>query len=181
MDYDIIKQVIQGNIDKFDILITKYYNEIFKFVYNQINHLENTKDVVQEIFMRIFDNLGKYNPEKSEFRTWIYRISANYCINYQRNLSKNFTVTLDETLINTSNDILKDLIANDDVTYVMSLMEQHLSKRNFKIMILHFFSDLDQKEIGSAVGLAHKTIRNIVSGSIAKIRDLIGGKYNDGI
>lgn len=173
VDYDIIKQVINGDKNAFDALIEKYYNEIFKFVYNQLNDIETAKNVVQEICMRIYVNLKKYNPNKASFRTWMYRVANNYCINYIRDNKKYNAVELDISTISDDTDIIKEIVITDDVSYVMSVMSNNLSKRNCKMLLLHFFSDLTQEEIAESLNLAPKTVRNIISESIGKIRDIV--------
>lgn len=176
VDYNIIKQILNGDKDLFNQLIDKYYYEIFKFTYNQVNDVEKTKDVVQEIFMRIYKKLSKYNPKKASFRTWIYRIANNYCINYHRDHHKDQHLVLHGERISDSEDILNNLIKKEDVSYILDLMEKNLSQRNYKILILHFYSDLSQTDIGETMNLAPKTVRNIVSESIQKIRALVGGE-----
>ena len=176
VDYDIIKQILNGDKDLFNQLIDKYYYEIFKFTYNQMNDIEKTKDVVQEIFMRIYKKLNKYNPKKASFRTWIYRIASNYCINYHRDHQGDQHLVLDGDRISGSEDILANLIQKEDISYILDLMKKNLSQRNYKILILHFYSDLSQKDISETMNLAPKTVRNIVSESIQKIRALVGGE-----
>ena len=176
MDYNVIKQILNGDKDQFNQLIDKYYYEIFKFTFNQVNDVEKTKDVVQEIFMRIYKNLKKYNPKKASFRTWIYRVANNYCINYHRDHRNDQHLVFDEEQISGSEDTLANLIQKEDVSYILDLMEKNLSQRNYQILILHFYSELSQKEIADTMNLAHKTVRNIVSESIKKIRALVGGE-----
>lgn len=176
VDYKIIKQVLNGDKDQFNQLIDKYYYELFKFTFNQVNDVEITKDIVQEIFMRIYKKLGKYNPQKATFRTWMYRVANHYCMNYIRDHLKVQHLILDQERLPASEDILEALIKREDVSYILDLMEHNLSPRNYKILILHFYSDLSQKEIAETMKLAPKTIRNIVSDSLKKIRMMVGGE-----
>lgn len=179
MDYEIIAKVKAGEVEEFNLLIEKYYREIFKFVHNQFDDLETTKDIVQEIFMRIYANLNKYNKKKATFRTWIYRISNNYCINYMRNNKNHDVKGFNLDSLKLSEDCLRDLVIKEDAKYVIHIMKKNLSKRNYKMLILHFFSDLNQTEIAEVFNIAPKTVRNVVSISIKSIRAIVRSEYND--
>ena len=178
MDIDIIKKVLNGDINQFNSLINKYYNELFKYAYNQFEDVEETKDVLQEIFMRLYNNLNKYNPEKASFRTWMYRVATNYCINYRRKLK--FTIKdYDFSRVSSTEDIVENLIQHEQVDLAISIMKKNLSKKQYQIMILYFFSDLAHKDIADVMNLQPKTIRNIVSESVKKIKEIVRRDTHD--
>jgi len=174
LDKHIIRAVLDGNHNEFNQLINKYYNELFVFIYNQTNNVETTKDVLQEIFMRLFEKLHTYNPDKASFRTWMYRVSSNYVLNYLRK-EKFELKDYDFNLISSSEDIIASCIKQDDVSFILDVMKKTLNKKHYQIMILSFFSNLTPEEIGDSLGVTEKTVRNTVSLSIQKIRSKIGG------
>ncbi|MBK7099260.1 MAG: sigma-70 family RNA polymerase sigma factor [Sphingobacteriales bacterium] len=49
---------------------------------------EDANDTVQEVFVKVWQNLEKYNP-KFSFNTWLYAIATNYCIDFLRSAKKN--------------------------------------------------------------------------------------------
>lgn len=178
MDDVIIQQVLAGNTDAFDQLIEKYYNELFVFIHNQVNNVETTRDILQEVFMRLYQKLGKYNPNKASFRTWMYRVAGNYTISYLRKM-KYYIHDYNMDLIPTSDNVLKTLIQQEDVREIVSLMKELLSKRHYQIMMLHFFSPLEDEEIAHAYGITKKTVQNTISLSIKKIKETMGGNRHE--
>ncbi len=174
MDTDIIKRVLEGQTDEFNKLIEKYYNELFVFVFNNVNNIETTKDLLQEIFMRLYSKLTKYNPSKASFRTWMYKVASNYLYSYLRK-NKFIISDTDLTTIKSEEDIIECCFKKDDVSYVLSIMKKVLNQTHFQIVILHFFSDLTVSEIASTMNKAEKTVRNVITLSLQKIRKEIGG------
>ncbi len=175
MDNQIIQDILSGNTEKMSILIDKYYNELFVFVHNQVNNISTTEDLLQEIFMKIHQKLNKYNPEKASFRTWIYRVSLNHCLDYHRK-KKIYTISdynLDIIKSN-SKDVLQEMITKDDVSQIITVMKRILNNKQYKVLILKFFSDLTIEEIASSMSITPKTIRNIVSLSIKIIKEEMG-------
>lgn len=174
VDDVIIQQVLAGNTDAFDQLIEKYYNELFVFIHNQVNDVETTRDILQEVFMRLYQKLSKYNPSKASFRTWMYRVTGNYTISYLRKM-KFYIHDYNMDLISSSDNIVHTLIKQEDVREIISLMKDVLSKRHYQMMMLHFFSALDDEEIAHAYGVTKKTVQNTISLSIKKIKEQLGG------
>ena len=78
-------------------LFEKLYHEFQKLVYNvALNYLQNTEDaeeVTQDVFVKVYNSLGNFN-QKSSYKTWIYRITINQCLDFlkQKNSQKRFFI-----------------------------------------------------------------------------------------
>ncbi len=93
-DQEVIKAVLGGNKDAFEEIIKRYKNLVFALIHRMTNDYEEANDTAQEIFIRIYRNLDKYNPEY-KFATWIITITTNYIID-QRRKKKQETVPIDD-------------------------------------------------------------------------------------
>ena len=67
-----------------DLLVRKYYQEIYAYIYRQISNKADSLDLTQEIFISALQTIIYYDPEKSTFRTWLYRIATNKVIDFRR-------------------------------------------------------------------------------------------------
>ncbi len=85
-DMDIIKQVIEGRINAFESLITKYGDFVSRIVKKHIpcNEIE---DITQNAFIRIYQSLPMYKG-KGEFRAWLSSIALRTCYDYWRKAYK---------------------------------------------------------------------------------------------
>ena len=179
MDKNIIHNVLKGNTEEFSLLIDKYYNELFVFVHNQVSDIHETEDLLQEIFMKLYTKLNKYNPNKSSFRTWMYRVSYHHCMDYHRK-KKVYTVKdYDLTLLSSNEDVIEELLKKEEMSHIFSIMEKVLSKRQYSIIMLHFFSSLSTKEIGETLGISQKTVQNYMLLSINKIKKEVEVQKNE--
>lgn len=156
----------------FDDVLTEYYRYILRFVSKQVNNIEDAKDLTQDIFIKAYNNYTRYNPKKASVKTWLFTIANNHIINFWKNSynSKKHTFGYDINLIQSDEDILEKVIQEEDVNIILSLMEKHLNKRNRKIMNLYFFSELSPKEISESLQMNQKTVSNVISLSINKIK-----------
>ncbi|MFZ5989360.1 MAG: RNA polymerase sigma factor [Bacillota bacterium] len=82
-DVDLIKKCLSGESYAFEELVTRYKKLIYNVIYNMINNKDELYDISQEVFIRIYRSLDKYNPE-FKFSTWIVRIATNYCLDMLR-------------------------------------------------------------------------------------------------
>lgn len=82
-DYELIRKCLAGQPQYFEELVTRYKKLIFSVVYNMINDREEVGDISQEVFIRIYKALDRYNPEY-KFSTWAVRIATNLCLDIYR-------------------------------------------------------------------------------------------------
>lgn len=82
-DYELIQKCLSGRQEYFEELVTRYKKLIFSVVYNMINDKEEVSDISQEVFIRIYKALDRYNPEY-KFSTWAVRIATNLCLDIHR-------------------------------------------------------------------------------------------------
>ncbi len=157
----------------FDDVLKEHYNEIFVFILKQIENVEDSKDLTQEVFFKTFQNYHKYDPKKAKVRTWLYKIANNHVINYWKSayIRKKVNCEIDFARIADSEDTLETLIKAEDFTIILKLMIKSLSKRDVRIMNLYFFSELSSSEIAISMRMNKKTVSNIISLSIKKIKD----------
>ncbi len=93
-DQDLVSRARQGDTRAFDALILKYGDKLYGLVYNMTSHKEDTHDLLQEIFTRAYQSLGKFQGN-STFYTWIYRIATNLTLNFLKKRKRRPGVSLD--------------------------------------------------------------------------------------
>jgi len=157
----------------FDVVLEDYYKFVLKFVAKQVNNIEDAKDLTQDIFVKAYNNYQRYNPIKASVKTWLFTIANNHIINFWKSayFNKKSTIELDINQVQGNEDILERVIQEEDVKLILSLMSSLLNKRNTKIMNLYFFSEMSPKEIAQILQMNQKTVSNVISLSIKKIKE----------
>ena len=64
--------------------LERYGNEVFAMVARMLPATEDAEEVYQDVFVKVFRNIGTYDPEKSALRTWISRIAYNEAVTWLR-------------------------------------------------------------------------------------------------
>ncbi len=172
-DNELIEKILSGDKDLYARLMDKYHNEIFKYVYNMVYNYNQTEDLLQEIFFKLYKSLKKFDSTKASFRTWLYRVSKNHVINYLKsaNHRMNSQVFEYDDNINQSEENIEDRAVNDNqISLVLNAMERILSPKHFEIMHLHYFSNLTVKEISETLNIPDKTVYKAIKVSVEKLK-----------
>src|SRR5437016_7284743 len=79
----IITELRAGSDDAYAWLIAHYHQPIYGLVYRIINDPADAADTTQEVFLKVFRGIGRFNGEAS-LKTWIYRIAIHEASNQKR-------------------------------------------------------------------------------------------------
>ncbi|WP_315118698.1 sigma-70 family RNA polymerase sigma factor [uncultured Clostridium sp.] len=82
-DLKLVQEVLNGNIDSFNIIVNKYELPILKFIYNMVKNKETAEDITQEVFITLYNKLYMYK-DQYKFSNWIFQIAKNKSIDYMR-------------------------------------------------------------------------------------------------
>ena len=72
----LVLQMRDNNVQAFDSLFRKYHNKLFGFAFSLLKNREDSKEIVQEVFCRIWDKRHKMDSSKS-FKSFLFTVSYN--------------------------------------------------------------------------------------------------------
>jgi len=87
-DSGVVSAFLQGEERAFQELVERYQTRLLNFIYRTIGDRERAEDLVQEVFIRVYRHLHRFDRSK-KFSTWIYTIASNLAKNELRNRSRN--------------------------------------------------------------------------------------------
>jgi len=87
-DADVVAAFLNGEERGFQELVDRYQTRLLNFIYRTIGDREKAEDLVQEVFIRVYRHLHRFDRSK-KFSTWIYTIASNLAKNELRNRSRN--------------------------------------------------------------------------------------------
>lgn len=79
----------QGDTTAFEKILSKYEKPLLNFIYRFVGDRQQAEDLTEEVFLRVYAARKNYQGKgKTKFSTWLYKIAANLCIDYQRKYSR---------------------------------------------------------------------------------------------
>ncbi len=85
-DRTLVSRIVGGDRDLFGVLASRYEKRVINYVYRITHRYEDAHDLTQEIFVKVYLALDRYDP-KYQFSTWLFRIAQNSAIDALRKKS----------------------------------------------------------------------------------------------
>ena len=164
-----IKKASEGDHAVFEQIVYLYEKKIYNIALRYCNDSQDAMDISQEVFLRIYRFLPKFNGE-SQFSTWVYRITMNVCHDLSGRKKGITELSLDGN--------------NDDEDYQIELPderfspEKELEKKELREIIQKGISLLDESYRDAVImrdinGLAYEDIADILQIGVGTVKSRI--------
>ncbi len=173
----LIGRCLAGEQSAYVALYDQFSGVIYRLAYSLLQHREDAEEVLQDSFEYAFRRLDHYDPRKSAFKTWLYRIAVSRCHNKRR---RKWLPSLSlQQLVEV--DVRDPAAAPPDERVALSEQQRAvwgavtaLSPKLREVAILRYYGGLQYGEIGevldiptktaeSRMRLAHKALREQLS------------------
>lgn len=176
-----IQEVLAGNKQAYAQIINKYKNPLYATILRMTKNPYDAQDLVQEAFIKMYEQLGKYNRTGS-FSSWMYRVAINHCMDeFRKKRYKMKSVEIDERMIASTTTPELIFFKNEKSRRLERLIAT-LSEDERIILLLRYVNELSYQEISEAVEIPLATVRNKLHRAKKKMRNTVkreGGSFNE--
>jgi RNA polymerase sigma-70 factor (ECF subfamily) len=160
-DRELVQTIRAGDANAFEQLVRRKTSKVYALCYRIIGNSEDAKDISQLVFIKLWENLEKYDPAYT-FDTWLYRMVTNVAIDFMRNKqSRENAVNSNLRLVKTSADAEQNVIVQrKEIESVFNDVSASLSPKQKTIFIMNQMEDLPSAEIARILGCRESTVRN---------------------
>ena len=163
-DETLVALYAQGNNEAFDILLNRYKDRLYAYIYYTVRNEELAEDIFQETFTKAIVTIqqGRYN-ENGKFPAWLTRIAHNLIIDCFRQEKQENLVSCDEEERNLLNNIrlsegtVEAEIVNHQILSDVRRLMKHLPDEQREVVHMRFYQDLSFKEIAEMTGVSSNT------------------------
>ena len=140
-------------------LYLRHYRELYVYVYAMCGQKALTEDILQETFLKAFTAL---KDSHTNMRAWLYLVARNLCFNAMKKESR--TESLEnseqepENGCKSGRNPLEEIIGNEEKSRLWRALLS-LDSPGKEILILQYFSGLQQKEIAALLHLTPENVR----------------------
>ena len=96
-DAEAVERARKGDHAAFRVLVERYEGRAFRLATRVLRDEEQARDAVQDAFIKVYGSLDRFEG-RSGFYTWLYRITANLCIDHTRRKKRKRDVEYDDRL-----------------------------------------------------------------------------------
>lgn len=163
----LIDRCLTGDVRAFELLVTEYYRPVHAYAARMVG-AQAAEDVAQDVFLRVYRSLDTYRGAAS-FKTWVFRITYNVCIDYRRRTKNEPLLSLDESGAeeNTWPEDAKDddadpqrMVEVHELHETVRLALAKLSEKHRAVLLLHDMHGFRYDEIKDIVGCSLGTVRS---------------------
>jgi len=183
-DGELLQRALQADETAFAELIQRYQGKLVAYVSQIVASPEEARDIAQEAFIRVWRNLGQYDP-RYRFSTWLFRIAHNLGIDHLRRRRQRM-VSLDSGLADDSGDTVRldpadarrgplgDL-ENRELSEALIREINGLQESYRELVVLRHISGLSYMEIAELKGLPLGTVKNKLFRAHSVLREALTG------
>jgi len=126
-DSRLIMKFIDGDVQAFNVLVNRWQNRIFNFVFKVLGKREDAKDITQKTFIKVYKNLRKLRDSK-KFSAWIHQIAMNLCRDEMRKNKRSPTISIHEKIRTSSGEEmeLQDFLSDGSIELLDELQQGEL-------------------------------------------------------
>src|SRR5947209_14167408 len=152
-DRQLVQTIRNGEPEAFEQLVRRKTSKVYGLCYRIIGNAEDAKDISQLVFIKLWENLDKYDPHFA-FDTWLYRMVTNVAIDFLRNKqSREHAVNSNLRLVKTSSDAEQGVVVQrKEIENVFNAVASVLSPKQKTIFVMREMDDIPSSEIARILG-----------------------------
>jgi len=179
-DNELINMFIDGKSEAVEVLIHRYKNRVFTYIYFTVKNQHLAEDIFQDTFVKVIKSLqeGKYQ-DNGRFVSWVMRIAHNLIIDHYRhekqlNTFSNNTNEID--LFNSpkySDETIEQVLVSNQVLDDVRKLVDELPADQREIILLRHYGGLSFKEIAEQTNVSINTALGRMRYALINMRKLI--------
>lgn len=179
-DSQLVADYLKGDEKSLEILIKRYLKPIYSLIFKYIGDSQEVEDITQEVFVKVWRNLKKFNRQKS-FKTWIFSIAKNTCIDtirkkktipfsgFENDVGRNVLL---ETLVDSA-PLPHEVFEKANITKILTSVIEKLFPQYQMVLSLHYNDCFTFREIAEILKEPLHTVKSRHRRALIKLKTLL--------
>ncbi|HSW09304.1 MAG TPA: sigma-70 family RNA polymerase sigma factor [Bacillota bacterium] len=174
----------RGDRAAFGELVRRYERKVYNLAYRYAGNSDDAADLAQEAFLKAFCALGTFRG-RSAFSTWLYRVTANVCLDALRGRQRRRTLSLDQAPPGREGDReweladpradLEEQVQRREVQSAVHRAIGRLGPEHRLVVVLRDLQGFSYQEISRILGLNLGTVKSRLNRARLALRDELAG------
>ena len=180
-EFELLRRIAQRERAAFEDLYSRYANILYASALKFVKEDADAQDVVQDVFIQIWDKAKLYDPAKGKPLTWALTLTRNRAIDRIRAIQRRTRLRDEfeqETFVDESAGVREALSGVDasEKGQILRAAVSQLSPQQKKVIELAYFGGLTQTEIAEKLGEPLGTVKARARRGLLKLKELLGDK-----
>ncbi len=184
-DEQLVRDYLGGDENSLEILIGQYLRPIYSFVYRYVGNTSEAEDITQEVFVRVWKNLKKFDLNRQKknsalyrseasgagFKTWIFTIAKNSSIDFLRR-KKTIPFPLNEEFLASKSNFIEGIEQKNAIKKIHNAL-QEFSPNYRALILLKNESNLTFREIANDLNEPLNTIKSRYRRALIALKQIV--------
>jgi RNA polymerase sigma-70 factor (ECF subfamily) len=176
---ELIIKAQNGDTIAFEQLVYNYDRAVLSIAMRYVRDEDDAKDIYQEVFIRVFRGLKKFEF-RSEFSTWIFRITTNVCLTYKSRKKEQIMVPLEDEIDDEKSYETIDIIsrerspeeetADNDLGLLIGNAVDSLTTRQRITFVLKHYEGYKIREIAEMLNCKEGTVKKYLFDAVKNLK-----------
>lgn len=174
---ELIEKAVSGDPNAFASLYDAYVEEVYRFILHRVGNQQTAEDLTSQVFLKAWDNLGRYKMRGSPFGAWLFKIARNIVIDHYRTQKE--TLPLEAEALSKPDpgaNVAKEVEQRLQSEWLREVLLR-LTEDQREVLTLKFVNGLKTAEVAKVMGKRQGAIRALQMRALQALAELVGGDH----
>jgi len=153
----------------FNLLVRQYQQRVYWHIRRILLDHEDSNDVTQNVFIKVWSNLEKFR-EESQLFTWLYKIATNEALGFLRQKKRRFFISFDSVEYEMADKLASDpLFSGDKIQLKLQQAVVRLPPQQRLIFNMKYFDGMKYEQISEVLGVTVGALKASYHHAVKKI------------
>ena len=155
-------------------LIKENSAQLLHYLKSHTHSKEDAEDLLQDVFMSVYEHSAEFNPELCNEQAWLYIIAKRKLVSYYRKFKQNDSIEEMEDYQLPGDNSMEQAANLMSCRQAAAQALSILDERSRDVVVLRYFYDLSFKEISGKMGISEGNARVISTRALDKMQSYLG-------
>lgn len=175
----LVEQARSGEAEAFGHLYDLFLDKIYRFIFLKVSNKQEAEDLSQQVFMKAWEAIGRFEDEGVPFSSWLYKIARNLVIDFYRTRKASISLeeNIDSEVLWDEIDAGEEIVRNHEKEMILIALND-LTGDQKDVILLRYIEDLPYDEIAKITNKNQTALRILQYRGMKKLRVILEGKKN---
>jgi RNA polymerase sigma-70 factor (ECF subfamily) len=173
-DHVLLESSRKGDFKAFEVLVVRYQNMVFRFLFHFMGNATDAEDITQETFLNLYRKLHLYNSAQP-FTSWLMTMARNLAISSHR---KHTPTPLDPEIVAQA---IKDICSGPETEILLREQAaevhaalQKLPEQFREVLVMRYLLDIPLQDVAELLNIPEGTAKSRIFKARNELREIMG-------
>jgi len=163
----LVDRAKQGDANAFGQIFDRFQPEIVRYLTHRTSNAEVAEDLAQQVFLKAWQAIPRYEHRGAPFRAWLYRMAHNQMVDHFR--ARRITVDVADIELPQEPEA-ENFVLRQELHAELKAALERLSEDHRQVLVLRFLMEKSAREIGDIMGRKEVTVRGLQMRALQALR-----------